>query len=83
MREFPGFAFTSACAAYYEWVEAVDPDMFEEIRQRVRDFVDRYGAKGRVMARIRTDMTDRSQDAIARDELYHYSLEYYNKLYQR
>ena len=54
-----------------------------EIRQRVRDFVDRYGAKGRVMARIRTDMTDRSQDAIARDELYHYSLEYYNKLYQR
>ena len=37
MREFPGFAFTSACAAYYEWLEAVDPDLFEEIRQRVRE----------------------------------------------
>ena len=32
---------------------------------------------------IMTDMTDPVQDQVARDELYHYSLEYYNKLYHR
>ena len=41
MREFPDFTFTSACTAYYEWVEAVDPDMFEEIRQRY--FREKFG----------------------------------------
>jgi len=59
-------------------------DMKEaEIRQAVRDFVDRYGENGRVMCWIMTDMTDPMQDEIARDELYNYSLEYYNKLYNR
>ena len=37
MKEFPDFKFTSACAVYYEWVEKVDPEMFDEIRQRVRE----------------------------------------------
>ncbi|MBQ8187869.1 MAG: alpha-mannosidase [Clostridia bacterium] len=37
MKEFPDFKFTSACAAYYEWVRDSDPDMFEEIRQRVEE----------------------------------------------
>jgi len=37
MNDFPDFKFTSACAAYYEWVEKCDPDMFEEIRQRVKE----------------------------------------------
>ena len=55
----------------------------EEIRRAVRDFVDHFGENGRVMAFIMTDMTDPMQDVIARDELYHYSLEYYNKLYGR
>ncbi|MBQ9994938.1 MAG: hypothetical protein IJP32_01090, partial [Clostridia bacterium] len=32
MKEFPDFKFTSACAAYYEWIRDSDPDMFEEIR---------------------------------------------------
>lgn len=59
-------------------------DMKEaEIRKAVRDFVDRYGENGRVMCWIMTDMTDPMQEVIARDELYNYSLEYYNKLYQR
>ncbi len=35
MKEFPDYKFTSACAAYYEWIRDSDPDMFEEIRQRV------------------------------------------------
>ena len=37
MEEFPEFVFTSACAAYYQWVEENCPEMFEEIRQRVRE----------------------------------------------
>lgn len=37
MNDFPDFKFTSACAVYYEWVEKTDPDMFAEIRQRVRE----------------------------------------------
>ena len=32
MNEFPDFKFTSACAAYYEWVELADPEMFAEIQ---------------------------------------------------
>lgn len=37
MREFPEFVFTSSSAAHYAWVEESDPDMFEEIRVRVRE----------------------------------------------
>lgn len=25
MKEFPDYIFTSACAYYYQWVEAIDP----------------------------------------------------------
>ena len=35
LKEFPELKFTSACAVYYEWIEKIDPEMFEEIRQRV------------------------------------------------
>lgn len=37
MKEFPEFIFTSACASYYRWVEENDPEMFEEIRERVAE----------------------------------------------
>ncbi|MCL2059501.1 MAG: hypothetical protein FWH01_10670 [Oscillospiraceae bacterium] len=37
MDEFPGYIFTSACAAYYNWVEKVDPAMFGEIQERVKE----------------------------------------------
>lgn len=37
MKEFPDYKFTSACAAYYEWIKESDPGMFEEIRERVRE----------------------------------------------
>ena len=52
-----------------------------EIRKMVRDYVDRYGEKGRTIAWIMTD--DPAQEKTAADELYNYSLEYYNKLYGR
>lgn len=54
-----------------------------EIRRKVRDFVDHFGPKGRCMPMITTDMSDPNQGVIAHDELYNYSLEFYNKLYGR
>ncbi len=37
MNESPDFVFTSASVCYYEWIERSDPEMFEEIRSRVRE----------------------------------------------
>jgi alpha-mannosidase len=37
MNEFPDYKFTSACAAYYEWIKESDPDMFDEIAERVKE----------------------------------------------
>lgn len=37
MYDFPDFKFTSACAVYYQWIEKTDPEMFEEIRLRVKE----------------------------------------------
>ena len=37
MREYPELIFTCDSAAYYEWVEDVDPGMFDEIRARVAE----------------------------------------------
>ncbi len=36
IEETPGFVFTCSSASYYRWVEEIDPAMFEEIRQRVK-----------------------------------------------
>ena len=37
IKEYDDFIFTSACASYYKWVEENCPEMFEEIRQAVKD----------------------------------------------
>lgn len=37
LKEYEDFIFTSSSAAIYEWVENNDPEMFEEIRQRVAE----------------------------------------------
>lgn len=37
MQEYPHFKFTSACSIYYKWIEEIDPDMFEEIKARVKE----------------------------------------------
>lgn len=37
IEEFPGFVFTSACAGYYDWVEENAPELFAELKQRVRE----------------------------------------------
>ena len=37
MQEFDDFVFTASSAAFYEWVEHNDPEMFAEIKQRVAE----------------------------------------------
>ncbi len=37
MNEFDGYIFTSACASYYKWIKLSEPEMFEEIKQRVEE----------------------------------------------
>ena len=50
------------------------------VRDKVREFVERYGGKGRMMAGARCTP---EQNEIVKDELYTYSLNFYNKLYHR
>src|SRR5512135_3768714 len=37
MQEYEDFIFSASSAAFYEWVEQSDPQMFAEIQQRVRE----------------------------------------------
>jgi alpha-mannosidase len=37
MNETPAFKFTASSACFYAWVKACDPQMFEEIRARVKE----------------------------------------------
>jgi alpha-mannosidase len=37
LEEYDDFIFVSSSAAFYQWVEKSDPEMFEEIRRRVRE----------------------------------------------
>lgn len=37
MSEYEDFKFTSACGAYYMWIEKSDPEMFREIQARVKE----------------------------------------------
>jgi alpha-mannosidase len=37
LNEYPEFVFTASSAAFYEWVEQSDPQMFAEIQQRVAE----------------------------------------------
>lgn len=37
MKEFDDFRFTSTSTAFFEWIEGILPEMFEEIKQRVKE----------------------------------------------
>lgn len=37
LSEYPEMKFTATSSAFFEWIETVAPDMFEEIRQRVEE----------------------------------------------
>ncbi len=66
MNETPDFVFTCACACYYQWVEENDPEMFEEIRARVKE--GRWAVVGGMW--IQPDMNAPSGESIARQLLY-------------
>ncbi len=62
MNETPEFIFTCACADYYRWVEENAPDMFEEIRQRVKE--GRWVIVGGMW--VQPDMNTSSGESLAR-----------------
>lgn len=66
MNETPGYVFTCACCSYYEWVEENAPDMFEEIRLRIRE--GRWKVVGGMW--VQPDMNTPSGESIARHLLY-------------
>lgn len=66
MKEFPDYVFTCACAHYYQWIEMMDPAMFEEIRQRV--YEGRWSIVGGFW--IQPDCNMPSGEAFARQALY-------------
>ena len=37
LNEYPEMKFTSTSSAFLEWIEAIAPQMFEEIRQRIKE----------------------------------------------
>jgi alpha-mannosidase len=37
IHETPGFCYSHSSAAHYRWVQRADPDMFEEVKQRIRE----------------------------------------------
>ena len=37
MRETPEFRFSASSACFYEWMQKVEPKLFEELRQRVQE----------------------------------------------
>ena len=65
MNEFEGYVFTAACAAYYEWVEQNAPEMFEEIKKRVKE--GRWRIVGGMW--VQPDMNSLSGESIARQLL--------------
>ncbi len=74
LNEYEDFVFTCSSAAYYKWVEEIDPKMFEEIRAMVK--------KGRwVIVNgwwIQPDCNMPSGESFARQALYS-QLYYYEK----
>lgn len=77
LNEYPDFVFTCSSAAYYKWVEEIDPDMFEEIRERVKE--------GRWVPVngwwVQPDCNMPSAESFARQALY--SQLYYNEKFGR
>ena len=77
LNEYPDFVFTCSSASYYKWVEEIDPDMFAEIRARVKE--------GRWVPVngwwVQPDCNMPSAESFARQALY--SQLYYNEKFGR
>ena len=66
MNENKNYKFTSACAGYYFWIKVIDPDMFEEIKRRVKE--GRWGFAGGMW--VQPDCNIPSGEAFCRHLLY-------------
>lgn len=66
MNENENYKFTSACAGYYQWIKTVDPEMFEEIKARVKE--GRWGVVGGMW--VQPDCNLPSGEAFCRHFLY-------------
>ena len=66
MEEFPDYVFTSACAGYYKWVAVSEPEMFEKIKQRIKE--GRWRIVGNMW--VQPDCNIPSGEAFARHLLY-------------
>lgn len=66
MKENENYKFTSACAGYYFWIKKIDPDMFEEIKQRVKE--GRWGIVGGMW--VQPDCNIPSGESFCRHLLY-------------
>jgi alpha-mannosidase len=78
MEESPNYIFTSACAAYYEWVEQNEPAMFEKIKERVAE--GRWAIAGGMW--VQPDCNMPSGESFARHLLYsqRYFLEKFGRI---
>ncbi len=66
MNENENYKFTSACSGYYFWIKKVDPDMFREIQERVKE--GRWGVVGGMW--VQPDCNIPSGEAFCRHFLY-------------
>ena len=66
MKEFPHYKFTSACAGYYKWIKESEPEMFNEIVERVKE--GRWGVTGGMW--VQPDCNIPSGEAFCRHFLY-------------
>lgn len=73
MNEFPDYVFTCSSASYYKWIEESEPEMFEEIKQRVAQ--GRWAIAGGMW--VQPDCNIPSGEAFARHMLY--SQRYYKE----
>ena len=66
MDENKNYKFTSACSGYYYWIKKIDPNMFEEIKQRVKE--GRWGIVGGMW--VQPDCNIPSGESFCRHFLY-------------
>ena len=70
MKENPDFTFTASSAQFYEWVAETDPQMLQEIRQRVKE--GRWSIVGGWW--VEPDVNAPSGESLARQGLYSQAL---------
>lgn len=66
MNEYPHYKFTSACAGYYKWIKESEPEMFNEIVERIKE--GRWGVTGGMW--VQPDCNIPSGEAFCRHFLY-------------